>query len=195
MRQRSDLSGHNGKSTPLFPGPGGLNGWVMFGASMAGDNTFFKEDGTSTFNSEGWVKGLTYVVDLYKNGYAPKDSVNWGFNEIVAGFYTGTCAMLDQDPDALIAISERMDAADYAVVPMPKGPAGKSFPTIGYAGWSMMSAKWRSRIWSPSSCNRREALRSGSGSCAIRSGGSSKSKSESEYIVFNSGKMVLSALQ
>ncbi|MDQ0322538.1 multiple sugar transport system substrate-binding protein [Pararhizobium capsulatum DSM 1112] len=121
-------------------GPGGLNGWMMFGATMAGDNTYFNEDGTSKFSEEGWVKGFAWLTDLYKKGYAPKDSVNWGFNEIVAGFYTGTCAMLDQDPDALIAISERMDAADYGVVPMPKGPSGKTFPTIGYAGWSMMSA-------------------------------------------------------
>ena len=77
---------------------------------------------------------------MYQNGYVPKDSVNWGFNEIVAGFYSGTCAMLDQDPDALIAIAERMDAADFAVAPMPLGPNGNSFPTIGYAGWSMFTA-------------------------------------------------------
>ena len=92
----------------LRGGPGGLNGWVMFGAAMNGDNTFFKEDGTSTFADPGWVKGVAWLADLYKNGYAPKDAVNWGFNEIVAGFYSGTCAMLDQDPDALIAVAERM---------------------------------------------------------------------------------------
>jgi multiple sugar transport system substrate-binding protein len=107
---------------------------------MAGSNKFFNDDGTSTMNSEGWVKGLTWVVDLYKRGLAPKDSVNWGFNEIVAGFYTGTCAMLDQDPDALIAIAERMKPEDFGVTTMPKGPDGKTFPTIGYAGWSMMAA-------------------------------------------------------
>lgn len=123
----------------LRGGPGGLNGWVMFGASMAGSNEFFTKDGTSTFDSPGWVKGLTYVVDLYKNGLAPKDSVNWGFNEIVAGFYSGTCAFLDQDPDALIAIAQRMKPEDFGVMTMPKGPDGKTFPTIGFAGWSMMS--------------------------------------------------------
>lgn len=52
-------------------GPGGLNGWVIFAASMAGDNKFFNEDGTSTMNSEGWKKGITWMVDLYKNGNAP----------------------------------------------------------------------------------------------------------------------------
>jgi multiple sugar transport system substrate-binding protein len=120
-------------------GPGGLNGWVIFAASMAGDNKFFNEDGTSTMNSEGWKKGITWMVDLYKNGLAPKDSVNWGFNETVAGFYSGTCAFLNQDPDALIAIAERMKPEDFGVAIMPKGPAGKTFPTIGFAGWSMMS--------------------------------------------------------
>ncbi|XUY30211.1 ABC transporter substrate-binding protein (plasmid) [Agrobacterium sp. rho-8.1] len=132
----------------LRGGPGGLNGWVMFGASMAGSNEFFTKDGQSTFDSPGWVKGLTYLVDLYKNGYAPKDSVNWGFNEIVAGFYSGTCAFLDQDPDALIAIAQRMKAEDFGVMTMPKGPDGKTFPTIGFAGWSMMaSSKSKDLSW------------------------------------------------
>ena len=124
----------------LRGGPGGLNGWVMFGATMAGSNTFFNEDGTSTLNSEGWVKGLDLARRPLQERLAPKDSVNWGFNEIVAGFYSGTCAMLDQDPDALIAIAERMKPEDYGVTPMPKGPDGKAFPTIGYAGWSMFAA-------------------------------------------------------
>ena len=123
----------------LRGGPGGLNGWVMFGASMAGSNKYFNDDGTSTMNSPGWAKGIEWMVDLYKKGYAPKDSVNWGFNEIVAGFYTGTCAMLDQDPDALIAIAERMKPDEYGITTMPKGPDGKTFPTIGFAGWSMLA--------------------------------------------------------
>jgi len=123
----------------LRGGPGGLNGWVMFGATNAGSNAFFKDDGTSTFTDPGWVGGIKFLTDLYQDGLAPKDSVNWGFNEIVAGFYSGTCAMLDQDPDALIAVAERMSAEDFAVAPMPKGPDGKSFPTIGYAGWAMFA--------------------------------------------------------
>ncbi|WBU63926.1 ABC transporter substrate-binding protein [Paracoccus aerodenitrificans] len=121
-------------------GPGGLNGWMMAAATMAGDNSYFTEDGVSTMDSEGWTKGIEWYVNLYKDGLAPKDSVNWGFNEIVAGFYSGTCAFLDQDPDALIAIAERMSEDQFGVVPMPKGPDGKAFPTIGFAGWSMMAA-------------------------------------------------------
>jgi multiple sugar transport system substrate-binding protein len=79
-------------------------------------------------------------VNLYKEGLAPKDSVNWGFNEVVAGFYSGTCAMIDQDPDSLIAISQRMKPDEFGVAPMPKGPSGKAFPTIGYVGWSIFKS-------------------------------------------------------
>jgi multiple sugar transport system substrate-binding protein len=120
----------------------------MFAASMAGSQAYFTEDGTSTMNSPGWKKGIAWIVDLYKKGQAPKDSVNWGFNEIVAGFYSGTCAMLDQDPDALIAIAERMKPEEFGVTSMPKGPDGKAFPTIGYGGWSIMSAsKQKDLAW------------------------------------------------
>ena len=84
---------------------GGFGGWFMSMAAMNGTGDYFDDKGNSTFNQPGAIKGVQFLVDLYKNGYAPKDAVNWGFNEIVAGFYSGSCAMLDQDPDALIAIA------------------------------------------------------------------------------------------
>ncbi len=121
----------------LRGGPGATNGYIMMMLNFLGENKYFNEDGTSTLDDPKAIEGLQFIVDMYQNGLVPRDSVNWGFNEIVAGFYSGTCAMLDQDPDALIAIKERMPAEDFAVAPMPLGPAGKSFPTIGYAGWSI----------------------------------------------------------
>ena len=124
----------------LRGGPGGLNGWMMFGATTAGSAEFFKPDNTSTLSDPEWIKGSQFLVDLYQSGGAPKDSVNWGFNEIVAGFYSGTCAMLDQDPDALIAIAQRMKPDEFGVTTMPKGPSGRAYPTLGYAGWSMFKA-------------------------------------------------------
>lgn len=132
----------------LRGGPGGLNGWMMFGASNTGSDAFFNETGASTLDSPGWVEGIDYLASLYQDGLAPPDSVNWGFNEIVAGFYSGACAMLDQDPDALIAIEERMPAEDFGVTPFPKGPDGKAFPTIGYAGWAMFAdSEHKEEVW------------------------------------------------
>ncbi|WP_246191109.1 ABC transporter substrate-binding protein [Aureimonas leprariae] len=120
-------------------GRGGLNDWTIFSNAVSGNNTFFKDDGTSTFADPDKVKGLAFLIDYYKEGLSPKDSINWAFNEQVAGFYSGTCAMLNQDPDALIAIDEKMKPEDYGVVPIPKGEAGKAFPVIGFAGWSMFA--------------------------------------------------------
>jgi multiple sugar transport system substrate-binding protein len=124
----------------LRGGPGGLNAWIMFGAAMAGNNTFFDAGGTSTLQQPGWVQGSSFMVNLYQDGLAPRDSVNWGFNEVVAGFYSGTCAMIDQDPDSLIAIAQRMKPDAFGVASMPKGPAGKAFPTLGYVGWSIFKS-------------------------------------------------------
>jgi len=137
-RKVSELPGKSGYC--LRGGPGGLNGWIMFAATMNGTNEFFTEEGKSRLDDPGSIEGIQFLIDMYQKGYAPKDSVSWGFNEIVAGFYSGTCAFLDQDPDALIAVAERMDAADFAVAPMPVGPGGKAFPTIGYAGWSVFKS-------------------------------------------------------
>jgi multiple sugar transport system substrate-binding protein len=123
----------------LRGGAGGVNGWMMFGALEAGDDAYFHADGTSTFTDAGWVRGFTTLADLYHAGLAPPDSVNWGYNDIVAGFYSGVCAMIDNDPDALIAIASRMKPDDYGIAPWIKGVGGKSFPTIGYGGWSMFA--------------------------------------------------------
>ena len=97
----------------LRGGPGAFNGMHMFMNIAQGKGGYFNEDGTSTINEEGSVKGLQMLADIYKNGLAPKDAVSWGFNETVTGFYTGTCAMLNQDPDALIGIAEKMSAGRF----------------------------------------------------------------------------------
>jgi multiple sugar transport system substrate-binding protein len=47
--------------------------------------------------------------------------------------------MINQDPDALLGIADKMSADDFAVAPMPVGPTGKSFPTLGYGGWAMFA--------------------------------------------------------
>ncbi|MDJ1159971.1 sugar ABC transporter substrate-binding protein [Chelatococcus sp. SYSU_G07232] len=145
-RKISALKGKYGYC--LRGGPGSFSGVQMFMNIANGKGGYFNADGSATFNEPGAVKGLEMLADIYKKGFAPKDSVNWGFNEIVAGFYSGTCAMLDQDPDALLGIAEKMKAEDFAVAPMPTGPSGKSYPTLGYAGWSMFAnSKVKKDAW------------------------------------------------
>ncbi|WP_099827882.1 ABC transporter substrate-binding protein [Oceaniglobus indicus] len=143
----SKLDGKSGYC--LRGGPGGLNAWMMLATGMRGNDIYFDDDGKSTLNTPEAVAGFQYLIDLYQDGLTPRDSVSWGFNEVVAGFYSGTCAFLDQDPDALIAVASRMDESSFAVAPIPKGPDGKSFPTIGYTGWSMFqSSDNKDETWS-----------------------------------------------
>ncbi len=123
----------------LRGGPGAFGSIQQFLNNMGGKAGYFNADGTSTFNEEGSVKGLQMMQDIYMKGWAPKDSISWGFNELVTGFYSGTCAMLNQDPDALIGIAEKMSADDFAVAAWPVGPGGKAYPALGYAGWAMLS--------------------------------------------------------
>ncbi len=137
----------------LRGGAGGFGGVQMFMNTMDEKAGYFNADGTSTFNEPGSVRGLQTLVDIYQKGYAPKDSVGWAFNEVVSGFYSGTCAMLDQDPDALLGIADKMPASDFGVVPLPTGPAGHAYPSLGYSGWSMFQtssdkeASWKLISW------------------------------------------------
>ncbi len=124
----------------LRGGAGGFSPVQMFMDTMDGKPGYFNPDGSSIFSDPDAIKGLQMLVDIYKNGYAPKDSVGWAFNEVVSGFYTGTCAMLDQDPDSLIGIKGKMNPADFAVAPMPAGPSGKAYPTLGYGGWAIFAS-------------------------------------------------------
>ena len=132
----------------LRGGPGGFSGVTMFMNTMDGKPGYFNKDGSSTFSDPDAVRGLEFLVNMYKDGSVPKDSVSWGFNEIVAGFYSGTCAMLDQDPDALIGIADKMPPDDFAVAPIPVGPGGKAYPSLGYGGWAMFAnSKEKDATW------------------------------------------------
>ena len=131
----------DGKSGYCFRGGvGGIHLWFMMAAAMNGSGEFFTEDGKSTFNQPGSVEGVQFILDMYQKGYAPKESVNWGYKDVVSQFASGNCAFLDQDPDALGGILKTMNKDDFAVIPMPVGPSGKAFPSIDFGGWSITSS-------------------------------------------------------
>jgi len=62
----------------LRGGAGATNGYMMMMANMAGTNAWFDQDGNSMLDKPEAVAGLQFLVDMYKNGYVSKDSVNWG---------------------------------------------------------------------------------------------------------------------
>ena len=119
---------------------GGFVGWWLAVSAMTGADSWFNEDGTSVFASDEAIEGIQMMLDLYNDGAVPPDSVNWAFNEQVSGFYSGTCAFMDQDPDALIQVRERMGSDEFATTPVPLGPPGEISPPIGMIGWSVSNS-------------------------------------------------------
>jgi multiple sugar transport system substrate-binding protein len=124
----------------LRGGKGGAFEWLGHPSTYGGTGTWFDKDGNSLYATPAMQRGMQMVVDFYKRGYAPKESLSWGYNELVTGFYSGTCAMLEQDADALLGIQDKMDKQDFGVVPVPLGDNGKGYPNTGFAGWSLTRA-------------------------------------------------------
>ncbi len=124
----------------LRGGKGGGFEWTNYSAAYGATGAYFDKSGNSLYSTPAFQKGMQMLVDFYQKGYAPKESISWGFNEIVTGFYGGTCAMLQQDADALIGIAEKMDGKDFGVIPAPLSANGKAYPAAGFAGWAMTSA-------------------------------------------------------
>lgn len=124
----------------LRGGNGGYGVTIGFMTSFMGSDEWFDEDGNSTFDSPAAVEGFKFQVDMYKDGLAPKDSVNWDYSGVTTGFYSNTCAMFINDPDALSILQDNIaDKDDVGVAPIPLGPNGVSFPKVGFAGWGMFN--------------------------------------------------------
>jgi multiple sugar transport system substrate-binding protein len=132
----------------LRGGRGGFVEWWFFMSSLLGVGDWFDAEGKSLFDKPEAIEGMRRLVALYTAGQTPKDSVNWGFNETVAGFYSKTCAMFDGDPDVVIPITQRLGADAFAVVPMPVGPKGIAAPAVGIFGWGIFeTSKNKQLAW------------------------------------------------
>ncbi|MDQ0472056.1 ABC transporter substrate-binding protein [Labrys wisconsinensis] len=121
-------------------GKGGGYGWGSFPMQFGATGSFFDADGNSLYAFPAFQEGMQKYADLYRKGYSPRESIAWGFGDSVAGFTSGQCALLDQDPDALPDILKKMDPSKFGVVPIPTGATGKAFPSMGYFSWAMSAA-------------------------------------------------------
>lgn len=93
-------------------------------------------DGRIIFEDERALAGLKFYMDLYFKT-APKDSINWGFNDQINAFVSGITPLLFQDPDTVPAVVNMLGEGKYATAPIPYGPGGKAYPTMGFGGWGI----------------------------------------------------------
>ena len=102
-------------------------------ANIDVDNIYKTTDGSFAFSTPAARKAVAAYVDLYKKA-VPSDGINWGFNEQVNGFISGTTPFLVQDPDTVSMIAEALDPSQWTVIPMPVGASGKTYLDYGFAG-------------------------------------------------------------
>lgn len=90
-------------------------------------------DGKFSYNTKEGKEALKAYVKMFKDS-VPSDGINWGFNEQVNAFVSGTTPFLVQDPDTISMVDQALDKDQYTVVPMPVGKSGKCYLDYGFAG-------------------------------------------------------------
>jgi multiple sugar transport system substrate-binding protein len=104
-------------------GPGGVDGFTeyayselealsMYPNQAKGDSKSIMDDPRAPQLWENWMS-------IYTKGYSPKDSINWGFKEMVNGFSSGQSGTLIQTPEVIKTLNETMDKNTWTVLPFP----------------------------------------------------------------------------
>lgn len=97
------------------------------------NNMYKTTDGKFVFNTPEGKAALEAYHQMFEDS-VPPDGINWGFNEQVNAFISGTTPFLVQDPDTISMVSSALDKDQYTVVPMPVGKNKVSYLNYGFAG-------------------------------------------------------------
>ncbi|WP_027092463.1 ABC transporter substrate-binding protein [Cohnella thermotolerans] len=122
---------------------GGANGIIRameYVMAATHSDSWFDKDGKSILYTPEGKAAFKKFYDLYLDGYSPKESVNWGFNEMVQGFMTGQTGILNQTPEVIAVAQKNMQEGTWNVVPMPKSDDGKRYIFWGFTAAYAMSA-------------------------------------------------------
>lgn len=132
---------------------GGYFSWRPLAVQFAGTSDWFDADHTCIINSPDHVAGLAFWNDLYQDGLAPSDALNWGYTELVQGFWSGICAVMEQDPEVIRTCLEHgLDESTLTTTAMPGGPKARTtYADTGFicmaAGSPRKEAAWTFLSW------------------------------------------------
>ena len=106
----------------------------------------FDQDGKILMDSDECLNAFVKWTDIYKNGYAPSDSINWGFTEMVDNFTGGLTGTLINDSEVAATLISKMDDSEWTVMPMPTSEKdGKIYNTINAPYSYSMSANSKNK--------------------------------------------------
>lgn len=94
----------------------------------------YHEDGTSILLDDDAVEHFEKFCSVYKNGYAPAESINWGFTEMVDNFAGGLCGTLTNDSEVAATLRNSMEDDQWCVMPIPRSDVdGKIYNAMSCA--------------------------------------------------------------
>jgi multiple sugar transport system substrate-binding protein len=103
----------------------------------------YLKDGKPAFNSEAGVRALDWFVNLYKAKAVPAGTTNYLWDELGAGFASGTIAINLDWPGWATYFNDPKSskvAGNVGIVPAPTGSSGKRTGWSGHHGFSVTEA-------------------------------------------------------
>ncbi|WP_435658269.1 ABC transporter substrate-binding protein [Brucella pituitosa] len=100
----------------------------------------YLKDGKPAFNSESGVRALDWFVNLYKAKAVPAGTTNYLWDELGAGFASGTIALNLDWPGWATYFNDPKSskvAGNVGIVPPPAGSSGKRTGWSGHHGFSV----------------------------------------------------------
>lgn len=120
---------------------GGAGCWGILSILLLGElssDSYFEEDGqTCVFRRPEAVEALQHFGNVYFNGYAPKDALNWGYAETVDAFTSGVAAFLVQDTEVIGIALDKLSREQLGTAVPPAGSDGRTYLIGGQMGLSI----------------------------------------------------------
>lgn len=105
-----------------------LLGWLFtYTDGLGYEGSYFDENGTCIINAPEFAEALDAYVDIYKNGWVSGDSVNNGFNEMVAEFGAGTALYIMHNSSSEKSHRSNLGDDNYGITKALTNDKGRYF--------------------------------------------------------------------
>lgn len=98
------------------------NTMEMYLSGFTGGYSYDPETGEFLLNTPENAERLEKFIEIYTKGYAPKDSIGWGFAETVDNFTGGLTGMLLNDVEVVATCQDRMEDDEWVILSYPRNP-------------------------------------------------------------------------